>query len=427
MKAKKIIELVVIILLIFTSAPVFAQEPLSKTQSNKDEFRYPGEWEPMEAIWIQSARKKFLAGPDVEPGMLNCIKELVSFVKVNIRVRNDTILQNTKARLINYGIDMTNVNLIKFPEVGGFGTSRDTGPAFLINDKGEAMAVDFDYISAFGGKPDERTALTEKRDKDWAEFLNLPVRKAKVGSEGGARESNGKGTLMLVEKLEFKRNFHLGRNEIEAGFKKALNVSKIIWLKKGLIEDETGNYGTIWKDIYPIGSGGHIDLFCRFAGPNTILLSEVKKEETKNNLIAAINYEILEENYRILKNSTDQDGKPFNIIRIPVGPFITAKHVLTEENKYILNIVNGSKVGDTFHYILGTSYLNFIIANGVVITSKYFKEGRSQEFKVRDDKAKLALQKAFPNHKIVQIDIEGYNHDGAGFHCVTLNQPKVNK
>jgi agmatine/peptidylarginine deiminase len=103
----------------------------------------------------------------VEPGMLNCIKELTSFVKVNIRVRNDTILQNTKARLINYGIEMTNVNLIKFPEVGGFGTSRDTGPAFLINDKGGSMAVDFDYIGVFGGgKPDERTLLTEKRDRN---------------------------------------------------------------------------------------------------------------------------------------------------------------------------------------------------------------------------------------------------------------------
>lgn len=397
---------------------------LCQVNQTKDEFRYPGEWEPMEAIWIQPNSKSFLAGPNVETGKLDCIKELANYVKVNIRVRNDTILQNTKTRLINYGIDMRNVNFIKnFPQTGGFGTSRDTGPAFLINDAGQLMAVDFDYIDVFGGRPDERTALTEKRDRAWAEFLNIPIRKANVGSEGGARESNGKGTLMLVEKLEFKRNFQRERNEIEAEFKKALNVSKIIWLKKGLIEDETGNYGTIWNDLYPIGSGGHIDLFCRFAGPNTILLSEVKKEETKNNLVAAINYEILEENYRILKNSTDQDGKPFNIIRIPVGPFMTAKHVLTEENKYILDIVNGSKVGDTFHYILGTSYLNFIIANGVVITSKYFKEGRSQEFKVRDENAKAALQKAFPNHKIVQIDIEGYNHDGAGFHCVTLNQP----
>lgn len=92
-----------------------------------------------------------------------------------------------------------------------------------------------------------------------------------------------------------------------------------------------------------------------------------------------------------------------------------------------MNLVNGSKAGDTFHYIPGTSYLNFIIANGVVITSKYWKEGKSQELKDRDDNAKAALQKAFPAHKIVMIDIEGYNHDGAGFHCVSLNQPKANR
>jgi agmatine deiminase len=209
----------------------------------------------MEAIWIQPASKSYLAGPNVEPGMLNCIKELANFVKVNIRVKNDTILQQTKARLINYGIDMSKVNFIKnFPETGGFGTSRDIGPAFLINDKGEAMAVDFDYIGMFG-PPGVRTALTEKMDRDWANFLNIPVRKAKVGSEGGARESNGKGTLMLVEKLELKRNFHMGRKEIEAEFKKGLGVSKIIWLKTGLIEDETGVMEQSGKIFIPSVAG----------------------------------------------------------------------------------------------------------------------------------------------------------------------------
>ena len=405
--------------LMFWCAGTFAQN------ENLAEFRYPGEWEPMEAIWINPASRTFLAGANVDQGMISCIKELTNYVKVNIRGRNDSILHNIKSRLIKNGVTVDKINFIIFPPAGGFGTSRDTGPAFLINDKGESMAVDFDYISVFNGRPDERLALTEARDRNWAAFLGMPVRKANIASEGGARESNGKGTLMLVEKIEFKRNILKARTEIEAEYKKALGVSKIIWLKKGLIEDETGNYGTIWKDLYPIGSGGHIDLFCRFAGPNTILLSEVKKEETKDNLVAAINYEILEENYRILKNSTDQDGKPFNIIRIPVGPFLTSKHLLTENDRYILNTVNGTKPGDTFHYILGTSYLNFIVANGVVITSKYWKEGRSQDFKVRDEEAMKALQKAFPAHKIVQIDIEGYNHDGAGFHCVTLNQPKA--
>ena len=50
------------------------------------------------------------------------------------------------------------------------------------------------------------------------------------------------------------------------------------------------------------------------------------------------------------------------------------KYILKETDKYLLNLVNGSKAGDTFHYIPGTSYLNFIIANGVVITSKYWKD-----------------------------------------------------
>ncbi len=191
-----------------------------------------------------------------------------------------------------------------------------------------------------------------------------------------------------------------------------------------MIEDETIAYGKIWKDLYPVGSGGHIDLFCRFAGPSIILLGEVTREETKNKLVAAINYERLEENYKILKNSTDQDGKPFNIIRIPVGPYMHSKHVLTKKD-YPVEYIPGGKVGDTLYYILGTSYLNFILANGVIITSKYWKPGRSQEIKARDNKAREILQKTFPNHKIVMIDIDGYNHDGAGIHCVTLNQPKV--
>ncbi len=75
-----------------------------------------------------------------------------------------------------------------------------------------------------------------------------------------------------------------------------------------------------------------------------------------------------------------------------------------------------------FVLILITQIMLFSVP---VFSQQTPKSKRSQEFKVRDDKAKLALQKAFPNHKIVQIDIEGYNHDGAGFHCVTLNQPKV--
>ncbi len=53
------------------------------------------------------------------------------------------------------------------------------------------------------------------------------------------------------------------------------------------------------------------------------------------------------------------------------------------------------------------------------------KQKKTGLFKFKDNQAMETLQNAFPNHKIVSLDIEGYNHDGAGFHCISLNQPKA--
>ncbi|MEO6253121.1 MAG: agmatine deiminase family protein [Ferruginibacter sp.] len=415
-------------LLLFTcillSATLFSQ-----TENASSRFRHPAEWEPMEGIWIGLSDKSFLAGPSVEQGMADCIKILQNYVTVNMNVKNDSMLFIQKKLLSKNGIDTNKIRfIIHDAGVGKRGTIRDTGPGFLINDNKEILAVDFNFEGGGfrpGGTEQSKTA-TEKFDRELAATINIPVRKANVISQGGGRDLNGKGTLLLVEQLDMDGNKKLRKYQIEEEYKKALGVTKIIWLNRGLLEDERLDYGTIWNELYPVGSGGHIDLFCRFAGPNTILLAQITEKERVSNPIAAINYHRLEENYEILKNATDQDGKPFTIIRIPVGPHMTAKHVLTENDKYVLNLAPVKKVGDTFHYVLGTSYLNFIIANGVVITSKYWKPGRPKEFKVRDNQAVLTLQKAFPAHKIVAIDIEGYNHDGAGFHCITLNQPKVN-
>ncbi|MEO6584608.1 MAG: agmatine deiminase family protein, partial [Ferruginibacter sp.] len=188
------------------------------------------------------------------------------------------------------------------------------------------LAVDFNWEGA-GFRPGgtaQTNAVTEKFDRELAATIKIPVRKANVMSEGGGRDLNGKGTLLLVDQLDMDGNKKLRKYQIEEEYKKALGIKKIIWLNSGLLEDERLDNGPVWKDLYPVGAGGHIDLFCRFAGPNTILLAQVTEKERASSPIEAINYHKLEENYEILKNSTDQDGKPFNIIRIPVGPHMTA-------------------------------------------------------------------------------------------------------
>ncbi|HCM75735.1 MAG TPA: hypothetical protein DIS90_05110 [Cytophagales bacterium] len=79
---------------------------------------------------------------------------------------------------------------------------------------------------------------------------------------------------------------------------------------------------------------------------------------------------------------------------------------------------------DSVEFYLATGYLNFVIANGVVVTSKYWKQELPDELRIQDEKAKRILEKAFPNRQIVQIDCMPLHHDGAGLHCHSRNQPK---
>ena len=74
-------------------------------------------------------------------------------------------------------------------------------------------------------------------------------------------------------------------------------------------------------------------------------------------------------------------------------------------------------------FYLPGSYLNFVIANDVVITARYWREGLPESVRQRDAQARAALEAAFPGRRIVQIDAMAILHDGAGLHCYTRNQP----
>ncbi|MEO5985317.1 MAG: agmatine deiminase family protein, partial [Ferruginibacter sp.] len=205
--------------------------------------------------------------------------------------------------------------------------------------------------------------------------------------------------------------------------KRVLGVTKIIWLKKGLKEEE---WGKLDNELYGIGTGGHIDEFCRFVNEHTVLLTQVDVKDTVGNEISKDSYRRMEENYQVLKQSTIQNGKPFDIIRMPAGPLVTKKI-----NYKILNKAEQSWFDnvstDSVEFYLATGYMNFVIANKVIVTAKLWKEGLPDDYKLRDKKAKQVLEKAFPGRKVVQIDCMPLHHDGAGLHCHSRNEPKHKK
>ena len=384
-------------------------------EKNNNQFYMPAEFEEQEYIWLSWVETGFLGGDPFYYTALNAMKEITPYCKVRLfygpqlSYSKEQIEKRIVEKLIEHQIDTSRVQL--FYNEQFYGAIQDPGPIFLRNGKGELTLTDFKF-----DHPDKRT---ESIDRNVAMKLNLPFISSNMISEGGAWQTNGKGTLLLVESVELDRNEQMNKEQIESEYKRVLGVKKVIWLKSGPKEEE---WGKLENGIYGIGTGGHIDEFCRFADENTILLAEVNISEIGNNEILKESYRRMEENFKILKEETDQDGNPFNIIRIPAAELMTKKlpyDGLSKIEKYWFE----NETKDTVEFYFATSYLNFVIANEVVVGAKYWKEGLPESIKLKDEEAKTILQEAFPNRKIVQIDCLPLNHDGGGLHCHSRNQP----
>lgn len=386
------------------------------TSPDKEEFVATSEFEEQEYIWLSWVESGFLGGEPFYFTALRAIKEITPYCKVRlfyglqIDYTKEQLENRIYKKLIEHNIDTSRVKL--FFNEQYYGAIQDPGPIFLKSANGNFALADFKF-----NHPDERT---ERIDQNVATKLKLPIISSNMISEGGAWQTNGKGTMLLVESVELDRNKSMTKEQIENEYKRILGVKKIIWLKNGLKEEE---WGKLENGKYGIGTGGHIDEFCRFVDEHTILLAEVGELEKNQSEIELESYRRMEENYKLLKNETDQDGKSFNIIRIPTAELMTKKlsySGLSDNERYWFDNVTE----DSVEFYLATSYLNLVIANGIVVTSKYWSEGLPEEIKLKDEKAKNILEKAFPNRQIVQIDCMPLHHDGAGLHCHSRNEPK---
>ena len=206
-------------------------------------------------------------------------------------------------------------------------------------------------------------------DERVAELLKLPVIFSTVISEGGNHEVNGKGVLMTTESVELGRNPTMSKQGLEAEYKRLMGVKKTIWLKQGLVEDDHTFLGPITtskgeKAYTVLTTNGHIDEFARFVNDSTILLAQIDSTEFHDS-IAFENHKRLEENYRILKNASDQDGNPFTIVRMQLAGVILAT---MSPGDYVydyiktMDFTDGSTFpdGDTINVIAALSYLHLI-------------------------------------------------------------------
>ena len=192
--------------------------------------------------------------------------------------------------------------------------------------------------------------------------------------EGGALESDGKGTLLTTSEclLSPNRNGSFSKLEIENFLKTTLFVQRVLWLNHGyLAGDDTDS---------------HIDTLARFTDENTIVY--VKCEDDKDE-----HFSELQKMERELQSFKKLDGSPYTLVALPM-----AKPVFDDEQR------------------LPATYANFLILNGVVLLPFYNTE--------LDAKALAILQTCFPDRKVIGIDCTSLIKQNGSLHCITMQYPK---
>jgi agmatine deiminase len=233
-------------------------------------------------------------------------------------------------------------------------------------------------FNAWGNKYEEL-----KRDSNIPALLEgiLNVTRFEPGivMEGGSIEVNGAGCVLATEQclLNPNRNPHLEQTTIEQYLKDYLGVSKVLWLKEGIVGDDTD---------------GHIDDIARFVSPQQIVCAV--EEDPRD-----ANFEILQENLHRLEEMTDVKGERFEVIKLPM-PGVVA---------------GSSKLGERNLERLPASYANFYIANNVVLVPIFSHRNDSQALQV--------IQRLFPDRRVVGIECEPLVWGMGTIHCVTQQQP----
>ena len=345
-------------------------------------YRMPAEWEPHQATWLAWPHN-----PEDWPGKFQAIpwlyaeivRLLAAHEQVHFLVENAKAEERAASVLRRAGANLDRVSFHLWPTNRGW--TRDSGPIFIKNTSGQVAITDWRF-NAWAKYSDWQ--LDDRIPARVAELLGLPawepaVRLADGASqrlvlEGGSIDTNGAGLLLTTEECLLseiqQRNPGVSRAKLEQAFSDFLGIDHAIWLGRGIAGDDTH---------------GHIDDIARFVGPTTIVAAVEPDASDPNHAPLA-------ENLARLKAARTRDGKPFDLVELPLPRPV---------------IFRGQR--------LPASYANFYIANNLVLVPTFHDP--------HDRVALNILAEVFPGREVIGIHSVDLVWGLGTLHCMTQQQP----
>ena len=334
-------------------------------------YRMPAEWEPHSACWLSWPRREGISFPDAYDDVLPALVDLAVGISDSEMVCINVENAAREKEVRGYLGERWNANIKFFHIAINEPWCRDHGPLFLKRAGTDPLLIlDWGY-NAWGGKYPPFD-LDDKVPTEIGKLLKLPVVHPGMILEGGSIEVNGTGTLLTTESclLNPNRNPEMSKAQIEQKLKDFLGVTNILWLGDGIEGDDTD---------------GHIDDLTRFVNRQTVVTA-VEDDP------ADTNYKPLQENLKRLKTLKLEDGRPLEIVTLPMPS------ALVQEDMR-----------------LPASYANFYIGNKVVLLPVFEDPN--------DEQAIETIAKLFPGRKILPVSCKKLVWGLGTFHCLTQQQP----
>ena len=351
--------------------------------------RLPAEWEPLSRVWVRRPAGCISWPTDASltraqaqhDAYVAALSEVVEVCDIGHDNRNDVGHNNSDAtrtqspapasRRVDLGIDVADAWL------------RDTGPIFTHATAADGstrwIANDFRY-NAYGGKWDEML-----RDDAVAGALGRALglttrREDRIVLEGGAIETDGRGTLLITEPcfIDQRRNPGMTLEQVNAVLRDTLGVDRVLCLPT-----------TVQTGILGDHTDGHIDNVARFVAPDRLLAVRGVEDAVLDWLRANLPH--------------------CEVVPLPLpGP-------LPQGVGGALRFEYPGSMPEAGDQPLAASYANFLIANGSVFVPVFNQP--------TDDPALAIIDDATPGLRIVPIHADALIVGGGTLHCLTMHQP----
>ncbi|QOC21253.1 agmatine deiminase family protein [Wenzhouxiangella sp. AB-CW3] len=321
------------------------------------EYRLPAEWERQSAT--------VLAWPHEETDWANCLDE----IRHEYLHLIDAILPRQQVILLTHPGDTSarkvlgrraRLHMVDIPFNDTW--CRDYGPITLVGPESR-LALDFNF-DGWGGK--HPAALDNRVNTQLARhhlFSRLDFRQYLFELEGGAIDSDGRGTLLVNWHCMHARHSHLTRGEIEHELHQLLNIDHVIGID---IEPMSGD-----------DTDGHIDTLTRFISPD-ILVFQLQASEKRNQQLRDQ-----------LEGLRSADGQAFELYALPHAEDINAD--------------------------LPASYANFLFVNGACLVPAFGSD--------HDEVARGILADLLPDFDVRSVPAGIMIRQSGGPHCASMHIP----